>query len=176
MAVYALSASFRICRNRMAIPSSPIDGKPAMHCVTSQPRLLERQLYEEFPDATSTRERVGSKVVVELHLKEGGTTYRGLGYNKRLALIAACRSSVALLANKMLQISLEGWVFLLLAVGVSVSVLEEEECLNKTTGSTEAPSATSSTESTKATCSTGIHDRRTVYNGKNLQYNVLDWK
>ena len=74
-----------------------------MHCVTSQPRLLERQLYEEFPDATSTRERVGSKVVVELHLKEGGTTYRGLGYNKRLALIAACRSSVALLANKMLQ-------------------------------------------------------------------------
>ena len=66
MAIYALSASFRICRNRMAIPSSPIDGKPAMHCVTSQPRLLERQLYEGFPDATSTRERVGSKVVVEL--------------------------------------------------------------------------------------------------------------
>ena len=88
-------------------------------CVTFQPRSLERQLYEEFPDATSTREKVGSKVVVELHLEEGGTTYRGLGYNNRLALIAACRSSVALLANKMLQISLEGWVFLLLAVGVS---------------------------------------------------------
>ena len=67
-----------------------------MHCVTSQPRSLERQLYEEFPDATSTRERVGSKVVVELHLEEGGTTYRGLGYNNRLALIAACRWSVSL--------------------------------------------------------------------------------
>ena len=30
-------------------------------------------------------------MVVELHLEEGGTTYRGLGYNNRLALMAACR-------------------------------------------------------------------------------------
>ena len=85
-----------VIANPVSTVSSPIDGEQAFQCVTSQPRSLERQLYEEFPDATSTRERVGSKVVVELHLEEGGTTYRGLGYNNRLALIAACRWSVSL--------------------------------------------------------------------------------
>ena len=70
-----------------------IANTSCIQCITFQPKTLERQLYEEFPDATSTREKIGSKVVVELHLEEGGTTYRGLGYNNKLALIAACRSN-----------------------------------------------------------------------------------
>ena len=57
-----------------------------------QPKTLERQLFEEFPGATNKRGKEGNKVVVELQLEEGGTTYRGRGYNNRLALIAACRS------------------------------------------------------------------------------------
>ena len=80
----------------IANPVSTIRSPIEFQCVTFQPRSLERQLYDEFPDATSRREKVGSKVVVELHLEEGGTTYRGLGYNNRLALIAACRSTVSL--------------------------------------------------------------------------------
>ena len=106
--------------NLESVIANPVSDKrstieQAIQCVTFQPRSLQRQLYEEFPDAKSKRERVGTKVVVELHLEEGGTTYRGLGYNNRLALIAACRSSVYL---KIISTKCYKSLVLLLATGV----------------------------------------------------------
>ena len=123
--------------------------KHVIQCITFQPKTLERQLYEEFPDATSTREKVGSKVVVELHLEEGGTTYRGLGYNNRLALIAACRcQKITSKSFQQMGQLFPQLGFLTFSCRCVMAVLEEEESLNQTSNSTEANSENGSTGTT----------------------------